>query len=335
MVNTRQRFEAWLIAKNRLANFRGSMVWSPTKGIDYLLRSSYSAASKRVQRSLGPRSDVTEAQKLQFNDGRAQALARMEAIETIMTRQAAINRAIGLGRVPALSAKIIRAVDYAGLLGNGLRIVGTHALYAYEAMASAMFEPAITTTEDIDFLQDSRASLGFSVTASLRGVSLIGLLQSIDASFERAPQPYRAINRDGFFVDLITPLPNPPWKHGTAAADTADLQAIEIAGLAWLENAPSFEALAIDVQGRPCRVIAVDPRVFAAHKLWLSRRPDREPGMRRRDLAQAKAVATLTVRHFPHLPYEACDLCMLPLAQFEHARPLFAALPKATGFFDI
>lgn len=332
MVNTRQRFEAWRFAKARLAPYRGSMVWSPTKGIDYLLRSSYSAAGKRVQRSLGPRCDVTEAQKRQFDDGRAQAQARMEAIQTIMIRQAAINRAIGLGRVPLLSAKIIRAVDNAGLLGNGLQIVGTHALYAYEAMASAIFDASITTTEDIDFLKDARASLGFSVTASLRGVSLLGLLKSIDASFERAPQPYRAINGAGFFVDLIAPLPDPPWKTGTAPADATDLQAIEIEGLAWLENAPSFEAIAIDVQGNPCRIIAVDPRVFAAHKSWLSRRPDRDPGKRLRDLAQARAVAALTIRHFPHLPYESGDLRMLPLALFEHARPLFASVPGSDVF---
>jgi hypothetical protein len=41
--------------------------------------------------------------------------------------------------------------------------------------------------------------------------------------------------------------------------------------------------------------MAPDPRVWAAHKLWLSKRNDREPIKRRRDEAQARAVGSLRV----------------------------------------
>ena len=48
-----------------------------------------------------------------------------------------------------------------------------------------------------------------------------------------------------------------------------------------------------------------------------------------------RQLATPTIPRVLDLLLDFSDLRMLPLAQFEHARPLFAALPKATGFFDI
>lgn len=101
------------------------------------------------------------------------------------------------------------------------------------------------------------------------------------------------------------------------------MPAIAIAGLAWLESAPAFETVAIDERGTPLRIVAPDPRVFAAHKLWLSAQSSRDPLRRRRDAAQAAAVASIVARHLSHLPYSADDMRMLPLPVFESARPLF------------
>jgi hypothetical protein len=58
-----------------------------------------------------------------------------------MVRQAAVNRALGLGRVPLMNARIIRALDKSGLLGAGIRVVGTNAIYAYEAIAGGTSIP--------------------------------------------------------------------------------------------------------------------------------------------------------------------------------------------------
>ena len=71
-------------------------------------------------------------------------------------------------------------------------------------------------------------------------------------------------------------------------------------------------------------MVVPDPRVFAAHKLWLSKRPDRDPLQRRRDAAQAQAVASLVALHLPHLPYVASELKLLPLETYNDARSLFA-----------
>ncbi|HEY1983313.1 MAG TPA: nucleotidyltransferase domain-containing protein [Xanthobacteraceae bacterium] len=325
-VNTRQRYAAYREAENRAKGYRGSMTWAQSGGRDYLVRSHYEKAGVRRQSSLGLRSKETEAIKLEYDHGRSDARDRLKDLEAVMARQSAINRAVGLGRVPLIGAKIIRALDQAAMLGSGIRVLGTNAIYAYEAAAGVHIDPGLTTTEDIDLLFDTRAELTFVANDDISHPSLLHLLQKIDRSFERSAQTFRAINRDGYLVDLIKPLPNPPWSNERQQVGTEadDLLAVEIEGLSWHENAPAFEAIAIDEKGEPCRIVATDPRVWAAHKLWLSKRLDREPVRRRRDEAQAKAIGHLVAQYMLHLPYSSEQLQMLPKPVFDEAARLFS-----------
>lgn len=326
-VNTAQRFAAWREAKAHAAGFRGSLVWHRTEGGDYLTRSYYDAAGIRRQKVEGRRSAETEALKATWESGRAKAKDRAARLKTVLDTQAAINRAVGLGRMPLLGARIVRALDEAGLLGNGIRLVGTNAIYAYEAAAAVMVDAGLTATLDIDLLFDARRRLRMLATADVPEGTLIGLLQKLDRTFTRSRETFRAANAEGYLVDLIKPQRGEPWRTERERVGRAadDLAAVAIVGLAWLESAPSFEAVVIDEKGMPVRLVVVDPRVFAAHKLWLSTRIDRDPLRRRRDAAQAALVGRLVGEHLTHLPYEAAALRMLPLDVFEAARPLFQA----------
>jgi Nucleotidyltransferase len=60
--------------------------------------------------------------------------------------------------------------------------------------------------------------------------------------------------------------------------------------------------------------------VWAVHKLWLSRRADRQPIKRHCDAAQAEAVAALVASY---LPFEAAQLHMVPKELVTDAAPLF------------
>lgn len=324
-VNTQQRYAVWRDAKSRLNDLRGSMVWQTVNGADYLARSSYDKQGTRKQSSLGPRSTKTEAMKRDFESARVEAKERYKQIDTTMDRQAAVNRALGLGRVPLLGARIIRAIDGIGALGTGLRIVGTNALYAYEAAAGVMVDPGLTTTGDIDLLFDSRGGLRFIVSEDVSERSLLAALRNVDKSFERSRQAFRAQNADGYLVDLIKPMRAHPSKPDSTqiGRDAADLVASEIEGLVWLENAPTFEAMAIDERGYPLNIAAVDPRVWAIHKHWISKRLDREPVKKRRDAEQAKVAGAIVAGHFPHLPFDTDALRMLPIGVVADAAPLF------------
>lgn len=328
IVNTRQRFAAWRDADRALESFKGSMVWKTAKGTDYLVRSSYDPASGiRKQRSLGRRSPVTERSKSEFEAGREKARLRSADARTFLTRQESINRALGLGRVPVIGAQIMRALDDAGLMGDGIRIVGTNAIYAFEAVSGVFVDASITTTEDLDLLFDARHHIRLSSSVDISQRSLLSILRRVDHSFERSRRTFSAVNRDGFVVDLIKPMPRPPWAdepERIAEDDESDLTAVAIEGLRWLENAPPFEAVAIDEHGAPLRMVTPDPRAFAVHKLWLSGLPTRPPIQRQRDKAQAEAVAQLVVRYLTHLSPDGNDLSALPRELVAAARPLFA-----------
>ncbi|WP_179654381.1 MULTISPECIES: GSU2403 family nucleotidyltransferase fold protein [unclassified Mesorhizobium] len=56
----------------------------------------------------------------------------------------------------------------------------------------------------------------------------------------------------------------PAWKKSRVTIGEGDdeLVGAEIPGLAWLENGPAFEAIAIDERGGPLRLVVPDPRVF-------------------------------------------------------------------------
>ena len=55
-----------------------------------------------------------------------------------------------------------------------------------------------------------------------------------------------------------------------------DLTAIEVPGLEMIVDAPRFSSVAVAEDGLPVWISAADPRWWAAHKLWLAARPDRE-----------------------------------------------------------
>lgn len=333
-INTQQRYRQWQEAFSKHLACRGSMVWSETKGHQYLMRSGYDKQGRRRQTSLGVRSPETERIKSEFEKSRAAAAQRVNELAPIIRRQAAVNRALGLGRVPTIGAKIMRALDTNGLLGNGIRVLGANALYAYEAAAGVHIDGGLTTTEDIDLLLDSRSGVSFVATDEVDEASILRILRRIDRSFERTRQDFRAANRDGYLVDLIKPLRDPPWRSDVAKVgdDPDDLSAVEITGLAWHESAPAFEAIAFDDRGEPLRIVTTDPRVFAAHKLWLSKRPDREPVKRRRDRDQAAVVGRIVADYLPHLPFDPDQLRMLPRALVEEAKALFEPSGAESAF---
>lgn len=325
VVNSQQRFQALRDAKEAYDAYRGSLTWVESKGHEYLVRSYYDKAGLRKQSSLGARSSETEKMKADFESKRAAAQDRLKSLRDTMARQSAVNRVLGLGRVPLIGARIIRALDGFGMLGSGIRILGTNAIYCYEASSGVRIDPGLATTEDMDLLFDARAALTFVADDDVSESSLLKILQRVDTSFERAKQTFRAVNKDGYLVDLIKPTPSPPWKKAPdkIGSDPEDLTAVQIEGLDWLQNSPAFEAIAIDEKGEPVRIVAPDPRVWAAHKLWLSRRADREPLKRQRDAAQAEAVGALVADYLTHLPFDEEQLRMLPKDVVDSAAPLF------------
>ncbi len=127
--------------------------------------------------------------------------------------------------------------------------------------------------------------------------AILGLLQQVDRTFKRT-RSYRAENADPYLVEIIRPFFRDEARGGTLKISEAagDFEPAALEGLQWLLNAPKFEEIVIGEDGRPLLMSCIDPRAFALHKLWLSKRPLREGLKRERDLLQARAVAAVAIQ---------------------------------------
>jgi hypothetical protein len=318
LVDIRQVFEAWRTANAEFRHsYRGTMRWRHIHGRDYLYR-----ISGKVEHSLGPRDDATERIKAEYTDQRARLRRRLTTLDKRLGEMAPMNRAADLGRVPQTSARILRKLDAEGLLGRHLFVVGTHALYAYEAASGVVFDAGLTATDDIDLLWDARRRLSLALV-EVRAEGVLGLLKKVDRSFAARRNSFRAINDEGYYVDLIRPLEKDEARSANARIGDPDddLEPAAIAGLQWLINAPKFERTVVGADGRPLWMSSIDPRAFALHKYWLAQRDDRDPLKRHRDAAQAKAVAAVATQYLG-LTFKAKDLSALPIELIHAAEAL-------------
>jgi hypothetical protein len=213
-----------------------------------------------------------------------------------------LNKALRLNRVPGVIARVLRELDAAGLRDD-FTVIGTQALYGYEAAAGVHFILELLASGDVDLLYDARKRLTV-VSDKLDGKGLLGLLKRADRTFECIRENgYRAANAGQFMVDLVVA---PRGMHTPEAVTfaKADLVATEVPGLQWLLNSPKLDVVAIDEDGWPVPMRVPDPRAFALHKVWLSHQSSREPLKKARDLDQAKALAQVIKEHLPHLSFE-------------------------------
>jgi hypothetical protein len=309
-VDTQQLFEAWGEAFERARNFRGGMQWKTAAGKQYLFRSR---DRHGYGKSLGPRSAETERTLEHFKRNKAEVKAREVALRRRLAEQARFCKAARIARVPRLTAALGRELWRADL-EDAVMIVGTNALYAYEAACGVQILSAgRLETQDIDLLLDSRRSLELIVN-EVRREGLIGILRKIDKSFTvMDKQNFRAVNDRGFMVDLIRPMPKPPWKkQPDMVGEKADLKAADIQHLDWYLSAPKLRQIVIGEDGFPAPFTVPDPRVFALHKLWLSRQPGRDTLKKPKDREQAFLVAELVTRYLPQSKFSKPELRMLP-----------------------
>ncbi|MCJ8140917.1 GSU2403 family nucleotidyltransferase fold protein [Falsirhodobacter halotolerans] len=277
---------------------QGSMAYERRGGTEYLYR-RIKKKGHRISRSLGPRSAKTDAIQAAFQSQKAEAEARLTALTRTMTDLAGVMRALGHVRMPATAARILRKLDEAAASAR-FRVVGTYALYAYEAHAGVVIQGQHLQTNDMDILVDDRAPLQIVVEGDIAGLETV--VQSVDDSFrQRARGDYRLTNKDSFMVEFIRPEPHPIFRPmpGKDTGVEGDVRPAMIDGLEWLVNAPALTTTVIDQRGFPVRMTVPAPAVWAAHKLWVSSRADRDPAKALRDRRQVALMHDLIEGRMP------------------------------------
>lgn len=332
LIDVQQRGEALRAVRDELRQrFAGSMAWKTSREREYLYR-----RRGRVEKYLGPRSPETETAHAAFTEGKRAAEERESGLRHALEGMAAVNRAMGLGRMSTANARILRRLDEAGVLGKQVCVVGTNALFAYEAHAGIRFGADLLATNDIDIALDARRNLALAATTMPNG--LIGLLRLVDRSFAPvSSNAFRAVNASGLMVDLITAEPrnrmatSPRHRRrlgGVGAAPTDDVEAVEVPRLELIIDAPRFAATAIAEDGLPVWIAAADPRWWAAHKLWLAAESTRDPAKRQRDRDQGLAVATMLARRWTTPDLSDAALSTIPTAVRQALRDAVAAAQR-------
>lgn len=300
LVESDQVYRAWREATWRQHEYRYGMRWKRVNSVEYLIRLSDAHGNGR---SLGRRNPQTELIYDQFQTGKHVANEVFRGLSERLTTQQRINRALRLGRLPTVVGDILLTLDQTKALKE-LRVVGTHALYAYEAMAAAEFKVELLASGDVDLLFDGRKKIGL-LARRLEGKGLLAALQKVDKTFQVSRlDKFRAVNKDGFMVDFITQDKGMTSVALSKMVDE-DLAAVEVPNLEWLANAPRIEQVVIASNGRPVLMPVADPRAFALHKAWLSQQQDREPVKKQRDLNQAKMLGGCLKEYLPNYPLEA------------------------------
>ena len=290
-------FTARETALKNAGQVRGGMYWKKQGSASYLIRTS----PNNSQKSLGPRSTETEAIYAKFSARKSQATQRLSDLSLELDRQQRMNRALRVGRAPRILIDLLNQLEKSGL-AEYFTVVGTHALYAYEASAGVQFGHAeAMATRDIDLLFDTRNRLSFVTQMTKLGSSMLALMQKVDATFEIRPdQTYTAVNSKGFEVDIIRREVIDGDPHPLRLTENEDdFYAVQAQRAGTLLDGPRFSSMIISVTGHMARMNTVSPLAFVTFKRWMARQPDRNPMKRDRDMLQAALVEEMVEEYLP------------------------------------
>nr|WP_063791549.1 GSU2403 family nucleotidyltransferase fold protein [Burkholderia ambifaria] len=295
-IDAESTFTAYESAVLNAASVRGGMYWKSQGEREYLIRTS----STNAQKSLGPRSDKTEGIYAKFTARKVEMEAQLSRLQLALEKHQRLNRALRVGRAPAIAVNVLAALERAGLAEH-FTVVGTHALYAYEAMAGVRVESAALATQDVDLLWDTRKRVQFVSQMNILGSTMIGLLKKVDSTFTiRDNQRFTAVNADGFEVDIIRREASEGDPHPLRLTDDAeDFWAVQARRAGTLLSAPRFSAVIVTASGHMARMNTIAPAAFCEFKRWMADQTDRDPLKRQRDALQVEIVEQLMEEYLP------------------------------------
>jgi hypothetical protein len=279
--------------------YAGGMYWKRQGEYEYLVKT----APNNRQKRLGARSPEAEAIYAEFTSRKTELEARLASLRAQLADAQRLNKALRAGRVPNMVVSVLQAIEEAGL-GEHFTVVGTHALYAYEAAAGVRIVQGALATQDVDLLWDARKRVQFVSDMARLDSSMLRVLQQADKSFVRKRtgkdvQNETAINDKGFEVDFLRRQPvdgDPhPFRFSEDEDDLLPVQADDLdIRASVLTSAPRFEHIVISATGRMVLMRTIAPETFVEFKRWMAEKAVyREEIKRRRDLRQAAIVQAL------------------------------------------
>ena len=305
LANAGQLYEAWREVVRELARLPGGMYWRVINSREYLYQYLTSPAGTQTTKSLGPKTPAAEQTHDEFKKRKQELEERRAGVESRIQEFAPAWRALRLPAIDRSAGSVLRALDQSDFVGKSVLVVGTYALKAYEVEAAARFSAGMDATDDLDFslFADEKTA-----DADVPRRLLLALKQ-VDSSFVVSPgSASTVVNKNGYKIDLLA--------NSAAAAKFSSARPWKPAvleGQEWLALGQPVSAVLIDFGGWPVALAAPDPRYFALHKLWLSKRAGRPAVKRAKDQRQGEALLQAIQDHMPHYPLDEKFRQSLPL----------------------
>ena len=193
-----------------------------------------------------------------------------------------------------------------------------------------MFSIKETENFDLAWCRDTRVSLAQIAPSEAppptgKRPTLLAALRSVDAGFAMIKRkPYQAVNADGYEVELLAAPSTHPLPRDEAFAPLVTLPEQE-----WLLHGAPVRCVVATPKPGACPLYVPDPRWMAVHKLWLARKPERNPAKKDKDARQGRVLLD-AARYFlkDAYPLDLDFVLDLPAELREH----FTEWAQASGF---
>lgn len=291
LIDSTTIFEEFRRVLEQARQYAGGMYWKRQGDYEYLVKTQPDGRQRRI----GARSTETEKAYEEFTARKRDIEERLRSLRSALKDAERLNKALKVGRVPTPVLAVLQAIEDAGL-GQHFTVVGTHALYAYETAAGVRIVQGALATQDVDLLWDARKRVRFMTDLQRLEISMLGVLQRADPTFQRKEgQNETAINAKGFEVDFLRRQPEGDDPHPFRFSDDeADLWPVQAVRASVLTTAQRFEHVVVSATGRMALMRTIVPAAFVEFKRWMSTKAAHRPeAKRRRDVRQADIVQKL------------------------------------------
>ncbi|MEA3330469.1 MAG: GSU2403 family nucleotidyltransferase fold protein [Campylobacterota bacterium] len=294
-VNAEQIYKTYLDLFHKYnKSFRYKMIWNKSGDKEYLYKYCYDT---KKSESLGRRDDRTEKIIEKFKEQKKELKESLKKYKELLKKQARIGKFEKISRVPSVLANLLRAINEYGL-DDKVIIIGTNALYSYEARCGVFMEDEHLATYDIDIFNKREKKISVALKTKLPQKTLRAILQDTDKSFSKSTDaPYRFFNDDGVVVEIITPMSNKESKQD----EFRGVLNLEIDGIKWLRSSELYKVMVIGNNGVCANMTTIKPLEYAVYKYWLGRHERKDYMKRERDTSQSVLVTNLINKYMPNV----------------------------------
>ena len=276
LVNLAQRYAAWMDSEKRLRDLPYDLRRKKVGEREYLYEIHDRSGNGT---SLGPMTDEAERKLADYRRNKDELKSRRQSAAEALDESARLYRALRLPLLASEAGEILREADRRSMLGADVLVVGTNAIPAYSIEAAGFIRDAPDETQDFDL-----AWTGNEPGPGQR--PLWSLLKAVDPTYTmNSEREFQARNKRAYEVEVLVA----PSRADTLAR-TDQPRPAPLPEQEWLLNGKPVDHVLVARDGSPARLVAPDPRWFALQKLWLSRKPARNPLKRPKDERQGLAL---------------------------------------------